>query len=117
MSEIGRGDVTYASSHRIVREFYHAETDKSKRPKIFGMTASPVDAKVDVRQAAKYDPGLRQFTQQMLTRTGNSRICYTARLLQPQIWHCSSKRSAAPQRRWRFIVASGHQSRPRCTRG
>lgn len=39
---------------RIVKDFYLAEPDLAKRPKIFGMTASPVDAKVDVVQAAKY---------------------------------------------------------------
>ena len=31
-----------------------AELDPLKRPKIFGMTASPVDAKVDVVQAARF---------------------------------------------------------------
>lgn len=30
-----------------------AQVDVAKRPKIFGMTASPVDAKVDVIQAAR----------------------------------------------------------------
>ena len=39
--------------HRIIKDFYVAEPDLAKRPKIFGMTASPVDAKVDVVQAAK----------------------------------------------------------------
>ncbi|MCJ1399859.1 Dicer-like protein 1 [Xylographa trunciseda] len=38
---------------RIIKDFYIAEHDLSKRPKIFGMTASPVDAKVDVVQAAR----------------------------------------------------------------
>ncbi|KAH7116051.1 dicer-like protein 1 [Dendryphion nanum] len=38
---------------RILREYYITEKDLSKRPRIFGMTASPVDANVDVRQAAK----------------------------------------------------------------
>lgn len=37
---------------RIVKEFYLKEKD-FKRPKIFGMTASPVDAKVDVVKAAR----------------------------------------------------------------
>ena len=39
---------------RIIKDFYLAELDPTKRPKVFGMTASPVDAKVDVVQAAKY---------------------------------------------------------------
>ncbi|MCJ1316242.1 Dicer-like protein 1 [Xylographa vitiligo] len=38
---------------RIIKDFYIAEPDFNKRPKIFGMTASPVDAKVDVVQAAR----------------------------------------------------------------
>lgn len=37
---------------RIIKDFYLGELDLSKRPRIFGMTASPVDANVDVRQAA-----------------------------------------------------------------
>ncbi|KAF8247196.1 hypothetical protein K440DRAFT_584862 [Wilcoxina mikolae CBS 423.85] len=36
---------------RIVREFYLPEPEKT-RPKIFGLTASPVDARVDVVRAA-----------------------------------------------------------------
>jgi len=36
----------------IIRNFYLEEKDQAKRPKIFGMTASPVDAKVDVHKAA-----------------------------------------------------------------
>lgn len=32
---------------RIVRDFYLAQEDKAKRPKIFGMTASPIDVKAD----------------------------------------------------------------------
>lgn len=38
---------------RIMRDFYITEPDKTKRPRVFGMTASPVDAKVDVIRAAK----------------------------------------------------------------
>ncbi|KAL1955149.1 hypothetical protein VTO42DRAFT_8964 [Malbranchea cinnamomea] len=38
---------------RILKDFYMKERDVSKRPKIFGMTASPVDAKVDVVKAAR----------------------------------------------------------------
>ncbi|TDZ40611.1 Dicer-like protein 1 [Colletotrichum spinosum] len=36
---------------RIIKDFYIKE-DKSKRPKVFGMTASPVDAQTDVKIAA-----------------------------------------------------------------
>ncbi|KAI9848483.1 MAG: Dicer-like protein 1 [Thelocarpon superellum] len=38
---------------RIIKDFYLSLPDTGLRPKIFGMTASPVDAKVDVVQAAK----------------------------------------------------------------
>ncbi|KAI9801798.1 MAG: hypothetical protein M1825_003171 [Sarcosagium campestre] len=38
---------------RIIKDFYLAELDERLRPKIFGMTASPVDAKFDVVQSAK----------------------------------------------------------------
>ncbi|PGH14121.1 hypothetical protein AJ79_03238 [Helicocarpus griseus UAMH5409] len=37
---------------RIVKDFYLQRTVAQNRPKIFGMTASPVDAKVDVVKAA-----------------------------------------------------------------
>lgn len=39
--------------HRIIRDFYIPQGNPVKRPKIFGMTASPVDARVDVVKAAK----------------------------------------------------------------
>jgi len=79
--------ITYTSSHRIIREFYLAESDKSKRPKIFGMTASPVDAKVDVRQAAKYDPYTFRFIREILISIGNSKTYCTARSRQPRTYH------------------------------
>ena len=37
---------------RIIKDFYLSETDNGMRPRIFGMTASPIDAKTDVTQAA-----------------------------------------------------------------
>jgi len=39
---------------QIIKDFYLTDVDELSRPRIFGMTASPVDAKVDVRQAARY---------------------------------------------------------------
>ena len=39
---------------RIIKDFYLVQADPSKRPRIFGMTASPVDAKADIQQAARY---------------------------------------------------------------
>ena len=47
------GEKFFLKCYRIIKDFYFAETDRSRRPKVFGMTASPVDAKVDVVQAAK----------------------------------------------------------------
>ncbi|KAK5132305.1 hypothetical protein LTR08_009213 [Meristemomyces frigidus] len=46
-----KGDHPYA---RIIKDFYLSESasDKADRPRIFGMTASPIDAKTDVVQAA-----------------------------------------------------------------
>ncbi|KAF2258510.1 dicer-like protein-like protein 1 [Lojkania enalia] len=38
---------------RLIKEYYLNEPDSWKRPQIFGMTASPVDANMDVRQAAR----------------------------------------------------------------
>ncbi|KAF1994791.1 dicer-like protein 1 [Amniculicola lignicola CBS 123094] len=37
---------------RLMREYYVNEPDVTKRPRIFGMTASPVDGKDNVRRAA-----------------------------------------------------------------
>jgi endoribonuclease Dicer len=37
---------------RIIKDFYLAEPALDSRPRIFGMTASPVDSKTDVQQAA-----------------------------------------------------------------
>jgi endoribonuclease Dicer len=37
---------------RIIKDFYAQMQDKSKRPKIFGMTASPVDTRQNVKKAA-----------------------------------------------------------------
>lgn len=37
---------------QIIKDFYLPDSKGPSRPRIFGMTASPVDAKVDVRQAA-----------------------------------------------------------------
>ncbi|KAL8931051.1 MAG: hypothetical protein Q9208_000153 [Pyrenodesmia sp. 3 TL-2023] len=38
---------------RIIKDFYVTEHDRSKRPRVFGMTASPVDVRSDFTQAAK----------------------------------------------------------------
>jgi hypothetical protein len=36
-----------------MKEFYVPEHDLSKRPRIFGMTASPIDTKSDPYEAAR----------------------------------------------------------------
>ncbi|KAL8714323.1 MAG: hypothetical protein Q9220_001654 [cf. Caloplaca sp. 1 TL-2023] len=38
---------------RIIKDFYITEDDQSKRPKVFGMTASPVDVRSDFSRAAR----------------------------------------------------------------
>ncbi|KAF0329177.1 RNase3 domain protein [Colletotrichum asianum] len=43
---------------RIIKDYYIKEPDMEKRPKIFGMTASPVDAQTDVKIAAARLEGL-----------------------------------------------------------
>lgn len=42
---------------RIIKDFYLAQADLDKRPRIFGMTASPVDvdAREDIGTKAMYD--------------------------------------------------------------
>ena len=40
-------------SCRIIKDFYIPEVDPTRRPRVFGMTASPVDAREDVVKAAK----------------------------------------------------------------
>lgn len=39
--------------HRIIKDYYITQADPTKRPRIFGMTASPVDAREDVVKAAR----------------------------------------------------------------
>ncbi|OLN97312.1 Dicer-like protein 1 [Colletotrichum chlorophyti] len=39
---------------RIIKDFYIKEPNKSKRPRVLGMTASPVDAQTDVKLAANH---------------------------------------------------------------
>lgn len=43
---------------RIIKDFYAQHTPGAQLPKIFGMTASPVDARVDVKKAAAQLEGL-----------------------------------------------------------
>ncbi|EGY13789.1 hypothetical protein VD0002_g4558 [Verticillium dahliae] len=50
-----KGNHPYA---RIIKDYYITEPDKERRPKIFGMTASPVDALTDVKIAAAQLEGL-----------------------------------------------------------
>ncbi|KAF2796271.1 hypothetical protein K505DRAFT_415880 [Melanomma pulvis-pyrius CBS 109.77] len=38
---------------RLIKDYYYSELDRSKRPRIFGMTASPVDANTNIKQAAR----------------------------------------------------------------
>lgn len=63
---------------RIMRDFYITELEKSKRPRVFGMTASPVDAKVDVIQAAKELEEL--LHSRIATTTSGSLVALQSRL-------------------------------------
>lgn len=67
---------------RIIKDFYLSENDLTKRPKIFGMTASPVDARVDVVQAAK-SAAFRYLSLSKITFnnscTGNWKHCCIAK--------------------------------------
>jgi endoribonuclease Dicer len=38
---------------RLIKDYYHTELNLSKRPRIFSMTASPVDANINIKQAAR----------------------------------------------------------------
>ena len=38
---------------RLIKDYYLHEPDAERRPRVFGMTASPVDAKVDIKEAAQ----------------------------------------------------------------
>ncbi|KAI9756900.1 MAG: hypothetical protein M4579_003654 [Chaenotheca gracillima] len=53
---------------RIIKDFYIPDADKSERPKIFGMTASPADAKGDVAEAAKQ---LERMLHSQIATTSN----------------------------------------------
>lgn len=39
--------------YRIIHDFYLPQVSTLRMPKIFGMTASPVDARVDIVRAAQ----------------------------------------------------------------
>ena len=47
------GFMCFTNSSRIIKDFYIPEPDLGKRPRVFGMTASPVDAKDDPVSAAR----------------------------------------------------------------
>jgi endoribonuclease Dicer len=68
---------------RIIKDFYAQEEDKTKRPKIFGMTASPVDARVDVGKAAAELEALLHC--QIATAADPSLMKYGAGSIQQQV--------------------------------
>jgi endoribonuclease Dicer len=87
---------------RIMRDFYITEPDKTKRPRVFGMTASPVDAKVDVIQAAK---GLEELLHARIatTKSGSlaavqSRAATEQRLVYPRL--CEPFETPLYQQMW-----------------
>lgn len=52
LSFSGNMRVSHLHSTRIIRDSYFT-ADQSQRPRIFGMTASPIDAKVNITEAAR----------------------------------------------------------------
>lgn len=60
---------------RIIKDFYIPELNPDNKPRIFGMTASPVDANEDVVHAARLaerTEDAQSFTHETL---GNSKPC------------------------------------------
>ncbi len=74
------------ATSRIMKDFYISEENASKRPRVFGMTASPVDSREDVVKAAKcamHDPP----SQSKLTKvylTESWKLSSNAKLLLPR---------------------------------
>jgi len=70
---------------RIIKDFYIPYTDQSCLPKIFGMTASPVDARVDVRKAAAELEAIMHC--EITTAADLSLLQYTIKSQQEQLAH------------------------------
>lgn len=68
---------------RIIKDFYAQEKDTSRLPKIFGMTASPVDTRDDVQKAAAELEGL--LHSQIATASDPSLLQYTTSKCSEQI--------------------------------
>lgn len=68
---------------RIIKDFYASEPDQSLLPRIFGMTASPVDARVNVRKAAAELEALLHC--QIVTASDASLLQYSNAKKQEQI--------------------------------
>jgi endoribonuclease Dicer len=68
---------------RIIKDFYLSERKGCLRPKIFGMTASPVDARVDVRRAAAELEGL--LNSEIATAKDGTLAGYTISSKQEQL--------------------------------
>ncbi len=84
-----------------MKDFYLAEEDHTKRPRIFGMTASPVDAKVDVVKAAKYvtlptTMGIRLISMSV---TDNWKLFFIARSPPLQTYLCFGGLCIDPKKR------------------
>lgn len=60
---------------RIIKDFYIPELKPEKKPRIFGMTASPVDANEDVIHAARLDERIEDSRVRADETAGNSRPC------------------------------------------
>jgi endoribonuclease Dicer len=67
----------------IIKDFYATEPDQSLLPKIFGMTASPVDARTDIEKAAAQLEAL--LHSQIATASDTSLLRYSTKKSQEQV--------------------------------
>ncbi|KAF2719135.1 dsRNA-specific nuclease [Polychaeton citri CBS 116435] len=74
-----KGNHVYA---RIMKDFYVPETNDANRPRIFGMTASPVDAKINVVKAAQ---GLESILHSRIATASNMTFDRTSRNLDERV--------------------------------
>ncbi|KAL3420341.1 RNase3 domain protein [Phlyctema vagabunda] len=68
---------------RIIKDFYYSMSKDAVRPKVFGMTASPVDARVDVKKAAAELEALLHC--EIATAADTSLLQYSARTQMEQL--------------------------------
>lgn len=70
---------------RIIKDFYASEPDQSLLPRIFGMTASPVDARTNIKKGAAELEAL--LHSQIATASNASLLHYTNKKTHEEIAH------------------------------